>query len=110
MTFSSGILITNEKLKALPHQKVDAPGGQAGWGWAGEAGSLLIQDADSVHVCGQSLTIQPGLSRTREKCPSQIGQNTLTVPQYSPSHQQRGWASPRSMGWSKLCLGRPAML
>lgn len=84
MTFSSGILITNEKLKALPHQKVDAPGGQAGWGWAGEAGSLLIQDADSVHVCGQSLTIQPGLSRTREKCPSQIGQNTLTVPQYRP--------------------------
>lgn len=29
---------------------------------------------------------------------------TLTVPQYSPSHQQQGWASPRSMGWSKLGL------
>lgn len=76
MTFSSRILITNEKLKALPHQKVNVPSGQAGWEWAGEAGSLLIQDADSVHVCGQYLTIQPGHSGTREKLPSQIGQNT----------------------------------
>lgn len=45
MTFSSRILITNEKLKDLPHQKVDAPGGQAGWEWARETGSLLIHSA-----------------------------------------------------------------
>lgn len=98
MMFSSRILITNEKLKALPHQKVDAPGGQAGWEWAREAGSLLIQDADSVHVCGQYLTIQPGHADTQEKLPSRIGQNILTVPQYSPTCQQQGWASTRSTG------------
>lgn len=103
--FSSRILTTNEKLKALPHQKVAAPGGQAGWEWAQEAGSLLIQDADSVHVCGQYLTIQPGHADTQEKLPSRIGQNILTVSQYSPTCQQQGWASTRSMGWSKRGLG-----
>lgn len=63
MTFSSRILITNEKLKDLPHQKVDVPGGQAGWEWTRETGSLLIQ-VHTVHVCGQYLTIQAGHSST----------------------------------------------
>lgn len=98
MMFSSGILITNEKLKALPHQKVDTPGGQAGWEGAREAGSLLIQDADSVRLCEWDLTIQPGHTDTQEKLPSRIGQNILTVPQYSPACQQQAWASTRSMG------------
>lgn len=48
MTFSSRILITSETLKALPHQKVNVPGGQAGWEWAREPGSVLIQVADSA--------------------------------------------------------------
>ena len=59
----------------------------------------------TLHVCGRYLTIQPGHSGTREEFPSRIGQNTLTVPQYSPNLQQQGWASPRSMGWSELGLG-----
>lgn len=57
MTFCSRILTTNEKLKALPHQKANVPSGQAGWEWAGEAGSLLIQDADSA--CLQAVLDYP---------------------------------------------------
>lgn len=55
-------------------------------------------------ICGQHLTIQPGRSGTPEMCPSQIGQSTLTVHQYSLSGQEQGLASSSSVGWSKLDL------
>lgn len=44
-------------------------------------------------------------TQARERNFHQRLARTLTVPHYSPSHQQQGWASPRSMGWSKLGLG-----
>lgn len=104
MMFFSRILITSEKLKALPHQKVDAPGGQAGWERALEAGSLLIHDADSA--CLWAVLDYPTwpLRHARETSISD-GQNILTLPQYSPTWQQQGWASTRSMGRSKRGLG-----
>lgn len=71
----------------------------------GHRSRLSSSTMRTLHVCGQYLTIQPGHSDTQEKLPSWIGHNILTVSQYSPTWQQQGWASTRSMGRSKRGLG-----
>lgn len=53
-------LLIKEKLNPLSTKKVNIQGGQAEWEWTREAGPCLIQDADSIYVCGPHLTIQPG--------------------------------------------------
>lgn len=70
-------LLTKEKLNPLPTEKVNIRSGQAGWEWAREACPCLSQNVDSVYVCGQHLTIQPGHWGTLETCPSHIAQSTL---------------------------------
>lgn len=84
MIFCSRILTTNNTLEALPHQKANVPSGQAGWEGAGEAGSLLIQDLDSV--CLQAvLEYLSWPAQARERNLHHSLARTLTVPQSSPS-------------------------
>lgn len=68
MIFCSRILTTNNTLEALPHQKANVPSGQAGWEGAGEAGSLLIQDLDSVCLQAVLEYLSWPLRHVRETC------------------------------------------
>lgn len=107
MTFSSRYWITNEKLKVLPHQKVDVQVGRLD-GNGPEMQAHSSSKMKTLHSCGQYLTIQPGHPGTQEEFPSWIGQNTLDCSSAQPWPSAVGrdlTYGSGSMGQSKVGLG-----